>query len=62
MCIYMHYIIDTHKLYIYDILLTRKKLSKEPFSMYSVTIITGLPKHKVNDKYIFISMLSWPQP
>ena len=27
--------------------LTRKKLSKDPFSMYSVTIITGLPRYIV---------------
>lgn len=26
-----------------SIALTRRKLSKEPFSIYSVTIITGLP-------------------
>lgn len=33
-----------------NLLLTRKKLSKEPFSMYSVTIITGLPGYMVNKK------------
>lgn len=55
MCIYIHYIIGTQKHYAYDNLLTRKKLSKEPFSMYSVTIITGLPKRKINDKYTYAS-------
>lgn len=39
------------KLYIYGVLvLTLRKESREPFSMYSVMIITGLPGQKKKTK------------